>query len=130
MFHSRTSPEQRAPEGERPFYRSESGGMSEDDLPALSIADLQSLLRRREVSAREVIDALRARIEAVDGEIGAFVSLDVDAAAKEAEKANVVFPLGGVPLAIKDIINVMDQPCTCGSKILHGYRATYDATVI
>jgi aspartyl-tRNA(Asn)/glutamyl-tRNA(Gln) amidotransferase subunit A len=104
--------------------------MTEKDLPALSIADLQSLLRRREVSAREVVDALRARIEAVDGEIGAYLSLDLEAAGKEAEKANVDLPLGGVPLAIKDIINVMGQPCTCGSKILQGYRATYDATVI
>jgi len=104
--------------------------MTEKDLPALSIADLQSLLRRREVSAREVVDALRARIEAVDGEIGAYLSLDLEPAAKEAEKANVDLPLGGVPLAIKDIINVMGQPCTCGSKILQGYRATYDATVI
>jgi aspartyl-tRNA(Asn)/glutamyl-tRNA(Gln) amidotransferase subunit A len=104
--------------------------MTEKDLLALSIADLQSLLRRREVSAREVVDALRARIEAVDGEIGAYLSLDLEPAAKEAEKANVDLPLGGVPLAIKDIINVMGQPCTCGSKILQGYRATYDATVI
>src|SRR5436853_3032446 len=104
--------------------------MTEKDLPALSIADLQSLLRGREVSAREVISALRERIEAVDGEIGAYLSLDMDAAAKEAEKANVDLPLGGVPVAIKDIINVMGQPCTCGSKILQGYRATYDATVI
>ena len=104
--------------------------MTEKDLPALSIVDLQSMLRRREVSAREVVDALRARIEAVDGEIGAYLFLDMDAAAKEAEEANVDLPLGGVPLAIKDIINVIDQPCTCGSKILHGYRATYDATVI
>jgi len=104
--------------------------MTEKDLPALNIADLQSLLRRREVSPREVIDALHARIEAVDREIDAYLSLDIDAAAKEAEKANVDLPLGGVPLAIKDIINVMGQPCTCGSKILQGYRATYDATVI
>src|SRR6266516_4205085 len=104
--------------------------MTEKDLPALSIADLQSLLRSREVSAREVIDALRARIEAVDREIGAYLSLGMDVAAKEAEKSNVDLPLGGVPLAIKDIINVMGQPCTCASKILHGYRATYDATVI
>ena len=104
--------------------------MTEKDLLALSIADLQSFLRRREVSAREVIDALRARIEAVDGELGAYLSLDMDAAAREAEKANVDLPLGGVPLAIKDIINVKGQPCTCGSKILLGYRATYDATVI
>jgi aspartyl-tRNA(Asn)/glutamyl-tRNA(Gln) amidotransferase subunit A len=104
--------------------------MTEKDLPALSIADLQSLLRRKEVSAREVINALQERIEAVDGEIGAYLSLDVDTAIKEAEEANLDLPLGGVPLAIKDIINVMDQPCTCGSKILQGYRATYDAAVI
>src|SRR4030095_14492669 len=37
---------------------------------------------------------------------------------------------GGVPIAIKDIINVAGQPCTCASKILRGYRAPYDATVI
>jgi aspartyl-tRNA(Asn)/glutamyl-tRNA(Gln) amidotransferase subunit A len=104
--------------------------MTEKDLPARSITDLQSMLRRREVSAREVVDALRARIEAVDREISAYLSLDMDAAAKEAEEANVDLPLGGIPVAIKDIINVMGQPCTCGSKILLGYRATYDATVI
>src|SRR5213596_2570359 len=104
--------------------------MTAQDLPALSIADLQSLLRRREVSPREVIDALHARIEAVDREIDAYLSLDIDATAKEAEKANVDLPLAGVPLAIKDIINVMGQPCTCAAKILQGYRATYDATVI
>jgi aspartyl-tRNA(Asn)/glutamyl-tRNA(Gln) amidotransferase subunit A len=104
--------------------------MTAEDLPALSIADLQSLLRRREVSAREIIDALGTRIEAVDPEIGAYLSLDTEAAAQEAEKANVDLPLGGIPLAIKDIINVMGQPCTCASKILNGYRATYDATVI
>src|SRR5213075_3288923 len=104
--------------------------MTEKDLPALSIADLQSLLRRREVSAREAIGVLRERIEAVDSEIGAYLSLDMEAAAKEADEANVDLPLGGVPLAIKDIINVMGQPCTCGSKILQSYRATYDATVI
>src|SRR5881394_3274662 len=104
--------------------------MTEKDLPALSIADLQSLLRRREVSAREAIGVLRERIEAVDGEIGAYLSLDIDAAIKEAQTAHVDLPLGGVPLAIKDIINVMGQPCTCASKILRGYRAAYNATVV
>ncbi|MGB9475483.1 MAG: amidase family protein, partial [Candidatus Udaeobacter sp.] len=80
--------------------------MTEKDLLALSIADLQPLLRRREISAREVIDALIRRIEAVDGQIGAYLSLDFEAAAEQAEKANVSLPLGGIPLAIKDIINV------------------------
>ena len=48
----------------------------------------------------------------------------------EAEKADVSLPLGGIPIAIKDLINVEGQPCTCASKILRGYRALYSATVI
>ena len=58
--------------------------MTGKDLPALSIADLQLLLRRREVSPREVIDALRERIEAVDRDIGAYLWLDIEAAVKDA----------------------------------------------
>src|SRR6201997_5015855 len=104
--------------------------MIRNELPALSIADLQALLRRHEVSSAEVINALRERIEAVDGDIGAYLSLDVEAALKEAEHANVDLPLGGIPIAIKDIINVRGQPCTCASKILRGYRASYNATVV
>jgi aspartyl-tRNA(Asn)/glutamyl-tRNA(Gln) amidotransferase subunit A len=104
--------------------------MTGKDLPALTIGDLQSLLRRREVSPREVLDALRTRIEDVDREIDAYLSTNFEAAAKEAEKANVDLPLGGVPIAIKDIISVAGEPCTCASKILRGYRAPYDATVI
>ena len=104
--------------------------MSRSGLPALTIADLQSLLRRKEVSPREVIDSLRARIESVEPKIDAYLSIDFDAAAKEADKVDVDLPLGGVPIAIKDIINVKGQPCTCGSKILANYRSPYDATVI
>jgi len=104
--------------------------MTRSDLPALTIAELQSLLRRKEISPREVIDALRARIENVEPKIDAYLSIDFDAAAKEADKADVDLPLGGVPIAIKDIINVKGQPCTCGSKILANYRSPYDATVI
>src|SRR5436190_13391417 len=104
--------------------------MSRSDLPALTIADLQSLLRRKEVSPREVIDALRARIETLEPKIDAYLSIDFDAAANEADKVNVDLPLGGVPIAIKDIINVKGQPCTCGSKILANYRTPYDATVM
>src|SRR6266516_3622348 len=104
--------------------------MSRSDLTALTIADLQSLLRRKEVSPREVIDSLRSRIEKVEPKIGAYLSIDLEAAAKEAEKADVNLPLGGVPMAIKDIINVKGQPCTCASKILSNYRSPYDATII
>ena len=104
--------------------------MSRPDLPALTIADLQSLLRRKEVSPREVIQSLRARIEKVEPKIDAYLSIDFDTAIKEAEKVDVALSLGGVPIAIKDIINVKGQPCTCGSKILGNYRPPYDATVI
>jgi aspartyl-tRNA(Asn)/glutamyl-tRNA(Gln) amidotransferase subunit A len=104
--------------------------MSRSDLPTLTIAELQSLLRRREVSPREVIDALRARIEGIEPKIDAYLSIDFEAAAREADKVDVDLPLGGVPIAIKDIINVKGQPCTCASKILTNYRSPYDATVI
>src|SRR6267143_1122110 len=104
--------------------------MTTTDLPALSITELQPLLRRREVSPHEVLGALEQRINAVDGKIGAYLWRDFEAAAMEAEKADVSLPLGGVPIAIKDIINVAGQPCTCASKILRGYRAPYNATVI
>jgi aspartyl-tRNA(Asn)/glutamyl-tRNA(Gln) amidotransferase subunit A len=104
--------------------------MTGADLPALNIADLQGLLRRREISPREVIEALRARIEHVEPKIDAYLSIDFEAATKEAEKVDVSLPLGGVPIAIKDIISVSGQPCTCASKMLYNYRALYDATVI
>ena len=104
--------------------------MSRPDLPALTIAELQPLLRRREVSPRNVLDLLRTRIEELEPKIDAYLSIDFEAAAKEAEKADVDLPLGGVPIAIKDIISVAGQPCTCASKILRNYRAPYDATVI
>jgi len=104
--------------------------MSTADLAALTIAEVQSLLRRRAVSASEVLEALRARIEEIDPKLGAYLSLDFEDAARQAELVDVDLPLGGVPVAIKDVINVAGQPCTCGSKILGNYHAPYDATVI
>ena len=57
--------------------------MTGKELPASNIADLQSLLRRREISPREVLDVLRARIEDVDGEIDAYLSTDFEAQKKQ-----------------------------------------------
>jgi aspartyl-tRNA(Asn)/glutamyl-tRNA(Gln) amidotransferase subunit A len=104
--------------------------MTATNLPALNIADLQALLRRREISPREVLESLQSRIAEVDPQIDAYLSLDPDGAKEEAEKVDVNLPLGGVPIAIKDIISVAGQPCTCASKMLRNYRALYDATVI
>ncbi len=104
--------------------------MTAPDLPALNIADLRAILQRREVSPLEVLESLQERIEKVEPQIDAYLSLDFEQAKKEAEKVDLNLPLGGVPIAIKDIISVAGQPCTCASKMLHNYRALYDATVI
>src|SRR6202040_417476 len=87
-------------------------------------------LHRHEVFPREVLEALQARIAEIDPQIDAYLSADFDAALEQAEGVDVTLPLGGVPIAIKDIINVTGQPCTCASKILRSYRAPYDATII
>ena len=104
--------------------------MTPSELPGLTIGALQKLLRAKEISPREVITALHERIAARDPEIGAYLSLDLEAALAAAETADVQLPLGGIPIAIKDAISVRDQPLTCGSKILGNYRALYDATAV
>src|SRR5881398_2037107 len=104
--------------------------MTKRELPALGIVEVQDLLRRHEVSPAEVLESLEERINAVDDKIGAYLAHDLAAALSEAEKADVTLPLGGIPIAIKDLINVEGQQCTCASKILRGYRAPYSATVI
>ena len=104
--------------------------MTKRELPALSIVEVQDLLRRREVSPAEVLESLEERINALDDKIGAYLAHDLAAALTEAENADVNLPLGGIPIALKDLINVEGQQCTCASKILGSYRAPYTATVI
>jgi aspartyl-tRNA(Asn)/glutamyl-tRNA(Gln) amidotransferase subunit A len=104
--------------------------MTLSDLPALDVAELRKLLQAREVSPRDVLEALQARIAEVDPQIDAYLSRDFEDALKQAERVDLDLPLGGVPIALKDIISVAGQPCTCASKILRNYRASYDATVV
>jgi aspartyl-tRNA(Asn)/glutamyl-tRNA(Gln) amidotransferase subunit A len=104
--------------------------METTSLTALGIGALQKLLRNGEVSPLEALDALELRITAHDGDLRGYLSRDLDAARAAAARADVTLPLGGVPIAIKDVINVTGEPCTCASRILEGYRAPYDATCI
>jgi aspartyl-tRNA(Asn)/glutamyl-tRNA(Gln) amidotransferase subunit A len=104
--------------------------MDTAELPFLTVTELQALLRKRELSPREALDALAGRIQAVDPMVQGYLSTDLEMARREAEAADVNLPLGGVPIAIKDVINVAGQPCGCSSKMLRGYIAPYDATVI
>ena len=99
-------------------------------LASLSVSELRRKLRSRETSPVEALDALESRIGKVDPVVHGYLSRDYTAARALAEKADVNLPLGGVPIAIKDVINVIGEPCSCGSKILDGYTANYDATVI
>ena len=97
---------------------------------SLTVHEAQDLLRRKEVSAKEIVEALIKRIEQVDGTVHGFLSFDPERVLAEAEQADVSLPLGGIPIAIKDVLSVKGHPCGCASKILQGYVAPFDATVI
>jgi aspartyl-tRNA(Asn)/glutamyl-tRNA(Gln) amidotransferase subunit A len=101
-----------------------------DDLTKLTIEEIRGGYRSGAFSPPEVLRAFEERIAAIDPRVGAFLSRDFEAAMAEAEAADIALPLGGVPVGIKDVINVRGQPCSCASKILEGYRAPYDATVV
>ena len=92
--------------------------MTKCELPALSIVEVQDLLRRREVSPAEVLESLEERINAVDDKIGASLAHDLAAALNEAEKADVNLPLGGIPIALKDLMNVEGQPSELHSVVV------------
>jgi aspartyl-tRNA(Asn)/glutamyl-tRNA(Gln) amidotransferase subunit A len=100
------------------------------EITSLTVHALQALIRAGQISPKEVIEALGRRIEEVDPLIHGYLSHDLDRALLEAQRADVRLPLGGVPISIKDVINVQGHPCGCASKILEGYIAPYDATVI
>jgi len=100
------------------------------DLTSLSISELQSQFRSGAASPVDALQALESRIARVDGDIHGYLSRDFETALAAAKSADISLPLGGVPIAIKDVINVQGEPCTCASQILKGYIAPYDATVI
>ncbi len=100
------------------------------DLTTLSAAELQAGFRAGQFTPVDAITALEKRIEAVEPQVQAFLSRDFEAATKAAETADISLPLGGVPIGIKDVINVKGESCTAASKILTGYTSPYDATVI
>jgi aspartyl-tRNA(Asn)/glutamyl-tRNA(Gln) amidotransferase subunit A len=87
-------------------------------------------------SSVELTQAVIDRVKAEDPKIGAYLTFDEEGALAAARAADARRAAGekgallGVPIAIKDLINVRGQPCTCASKILEGYVSPYDATVI
>ena len=106
------------------------------DLHKLTITELSEKLAAEECSSVDIVTDVLASIDATDGKVGAYLTIDHDSAlaqakaADEARAAGSKLPMLGIPVAIKDLLNVKGQPCTCSSKILEGYIAPYDATVI
>ncbi|MFZ5806292.1 MAG: Asp-tRNA(Asn)/Glu-tRNA(Gln) amidotransferase subunit GatA [Verrucomicrobiota bacterium] len=96
----------------------------------VTLAELRRELSSKKISPKEAVKTVLDRIQAIDGKISAYLRVDEKMALEQAEKADVKLPLGGVPIAIKDNMNIKGQPCACASKILKGYTAPYDATVI
>jgi aspartyl-tRNA(Asn)/glutamyl-tRNA(Gln) amidotransferase subunit A len=108
-------------------------------LNQLSISELTAKIARREVSAREATQACLNRIQQVDGKIHAFLTYDASDALAQADAVDKAVaagataaerPLLGVPVGIKDVLAVKDQPLNCASKILGKFTSPYDATVI
>ncbi|MQA96400.1 MAG: Asp-tRNA(Asn)/Glu-tRNA(Gln) amidotransferase subunit GatA [Streptosporangiales bacterium] len=106
------------------------------DLTRKSAAQLGELIASGETSAVEVAQAHLDRIAAVDPEIKAFLHVNADGALEQARAVDArraageeLGPLAGVPIAHKDVFTTRDQPTTCGSRILEGWRPPYDATV-
>lgn len=100
------------------------------DLAGLTIAKARRMIQAGELSPVQLVDAVNGAIEKTDPKIGGYLSRDYERARTAAEKVDTTLPLGGIPVAIKDVINVEGEPCGCASKILTGYTAPYDATVI
>jgi aspartyl-tRNA(Asn)/glutamyl-tRNA(Gln) amidotransferase subunit A len=103
------------------------------------VAETLAALDARQISARELAQALLGRIE-VQASLGAFLATAPDTALAAAahsdqrRSAGQARPLEGVPLAHKDIF-VTDHarsalPTTAGSKMLQGYCSPFDATVV
>ncbi len=102
----------------------------------LEAVEVARQVRDREITAIELTERLYAHVQALDPSIGSYLHYDRDAALANARqtdedaKAGKGGPLCGVPVAVKDNINVQGQRTTCASRILESFVSPYDATVV
>jgi aspartyl-tRNA(Asn)/glutamyl-tRNA(Gln) amidotransferase subunit A len=105
----------------------------------LTISELTARLARREVSAHEATQSCLDQIQRVDGQVHAFLSFDEKDALAQADAADQAIragatharqPLLGVPVALKDVLAVKNQPLGCASKILSNFVSPYDGTAV
>ncbi len=107
------------------------------DLNLLTIDAARSAVQERTTTASALAEAFYAKIESDDPRIGAYLTLSKERAmAKAAEmdaaaaKGDKLPPLGGVPVAIKDVMVTRGVRSTAGSKILGNYIPPYDSTAV
>jgi aspartyl-tRNA(Asn)/glutamyl-tRNA(Gln) amidotransferase subunit A len=105
------------------------------ELCDLTAHELTDLLRRKEATASEVVDSAFARILALEDRLHAFLLLTEEDARARARRVDEriasgsdVGPVGGIPLALKDVLTTRGIRTTAGSKILEPYVPPYDCT--
>ena len=94
-------------------------------------------IQKKEIGVRELAEYALDRIDAVDGEVSAFLRTEretaltrADEVQKQIDEGTLTSPLAGVPYGLKDNICSKGLETTCASKILGGFRPPYDATVV
>src|SRR5215469_16274340 len=107
------------------------------DLHSLTIDAARSAVAARKTTAVELAAAFYSKIERDDPPIGAYLTLSKERAMAQAERmdrraeqGNALPPLGGVPVAIKDVLVTSGVRTTAGSKILGRYIPPYDSTAV
>ena len=115
----------------------ESTPVPADELTALSASELAARIRRKDVSAREVLEAHLARIERVNPKVNAIVTLVPEKArawAKEADERQArgapLGPLHGLPIAHKDLVDTAGIRTTKGSLLYTNNVPTTDALIV
>ncbi len=105
--------------------------------PLLSATQLSEKIQQGETTATQLTQAALAAIKEKDGEYNSVLATTEDLALKTADavdakaKTGDTLPLlAGVPIAVKDNINVAGYATTCASKILEGFASPYNATVV
>jgi len=102
-----------------------------------SAYDLGRLLRKRDVSAREIVESVLNRIEEKESLIHAYITVTRDLALEQADRADKMLaeggdvpPLTGIPVAVKDLLCTQGIKTTCASRILANYVPPYNATAV
>jgi len=104
-----------------------------------SLRELNELIKKKEVKPTEILEELLNRIKETEPKLNAYITVTEEKARKKAEIADKeleklsedeIPELFGIPLSIKDNINVENVRMTCASKILENFISPYDATTI